>query len=203
MNGLSNAFESFDAVRTDAATQKGRCLTVYAKDDRILFSEDGGNVHFGDATLRLTHYALGQLAGMARVPMLARARAPRRGNPLEGGEPLLPSQPPLPHDTCRRRSSPMRDPRPLRTGSGRGRLRTGGSLPTGFTAAMPTVDTDSPAASLGSTNPALFCSNRDSFAFFYGDKSPREDDFGGLHRGSSAQLRGRRQELRLLHAFLP
>jgi len=36
---------------------------------------------------------------------------------------------------------------------------------------------------LGNTKPALFRSDRDSFAFFYGDKSPGEDGFGGLRKG--------------------
>ena len=69
-------FESFSALRSDADGQKHRCTTLDARDDRILFGEDGANVHFGDATLRLTHYALGLASmGLDRLRRLQKERA--------------------------------------------------------------------------------------------------------------------------------
>ena len=57
-------------------------------------------------------------------------------------------------------------------------------LPNGFIPAVPTINTDAQGTNiLGNTKPALFRSDRDSFAFFYGDKSPGDDGFGGLRRG--------------------
>ena len=62
-------FDSFPALLSDASDQRRRCTEVDAKDTHILFAQDGESVHFGDATLRLTPYGLGQLASMAKVPM--------------------------------------------------------------------------------------------------------------------------------------
>src|SRR5262249_16799483 len=50
--------------------------------------------------------------------------------------------------------------------------------------AMPTVNTDEKGTNLlGNTKPALFRSDRDSFAFFYGDKAPGDDGLGGMRKG--------------------
>ena len=62
-------YPSFEAVQADASAQRDRCTEHDAKDTTILFSEDGESVHFGEHTLRLTPYALAQLAAMAKVPM--------------------------------------------------------------------------------------------------------------------------------------
>lgn len=178
-------FESFDALRTDAATQKGRCATLDAKDDRILFSEDGAHVHFGDTTLRLTHYALGQLAGMAKVPMpvLERLDGETRSKVLNRCFPRN-----------RRYRTALVDGDRLRCVTSDRYERVWDAdvyqevdrrlLPNGFIPAMPTINTDAHGTNLlGNTKPALFRSDRDSFAFFYGDKVPGDDGFGGLRKG--------------------
>ena len=58
-------FPDFASVRDIAFDQKQRCATVDARDTTVLFLPDGESVAFGDATLRLTHYSLAQLASMA------------------------------------------------------------------------------------------------------------------------------------------
>ena len=180
-------FESFAAVRRDADEQKGRCSTLDAKDDRILFSEDGGHVHFGDATLRLTHYALGQLATMARVPMpvLERLDGETRAKVLNRC---------FPRNRRYRTALVDGDRLALRCVTSDRYERVWDAdvyeqvdrwlLPNGFIPAMPTINTDAQGTNLlGNTKPALFRSDRDSFAFFYGDRSPGDDGFGGLRKG--------------------
>ncbi len=178
-------FESFDALRTDADAQKRRCTTLEAKDTVILFGEDGRTIHFGDRTLRLTHYSLAQLAGMARVPMPVLER-------LDG-------------ETCarvlnrcfprnRRYRAALVDGDRLRALTSDRYERVWDAdiyeeidrwlLPRGFVPAKPTINTDAQGTNaLGNTKPALFRSDRDSFAFFYGDKEPGDDGFGGLRKG--------------------
>lgn len=178
-------FASFEALRDDAGAQMRRCSTLDAKDDRILFAEDGGHVHFGDATLRLTHYALGQLAGMAKVPMpvLERLDGETRAKVLNRCFPRN-----------RRYRTALVDGDRLRCITSDRYERVWDAdvyeqvdrwlLPNGFIPAMPTINTDSQGTNLlGNTKPALFRSDRDSFAFFYGDKSPGDDGFGGLRKG--------------------
>lgn len=79
-------FESIPTLRADADTQEKRCTTLDARDDRILFSEDGGQVHFIARTPGLTQFALGQLATMARMPMpvLERLDGDTRAKSLSG-----------------------------------------------------------------------------------------------------------------------
>ena len=178
-------FESFGALWTDADAQKRRCSTLDAKEEKILFSEDGGHVHFGDATLRLTHYALGQLAGMAKVPMpvLERLDGDTRAKVLNRCFPRN-----------RRYRTAMVDGDRLRCVTSDRYERVWDAdvyeqvdrwlTPNGFVPALPTINSDAQGTNLlGNTKPALFRSDRDSFAFFYGDKSPGDDGFGGLRKG--------------------
>jgi hypothetical protein len=178
-------FGSFEALRADASTQKGRCSTLDAKDDRILFSDDGAHVHFGDATLRLTHYAFGQLAAMARVPMPVLER-------LDGDTRSKVMNRCFPRN--RRYRTALVDGDRLRCVTSDRYERVFDAdvyeqidrwlLPNGFIPAMPTINTDNRGTNLlGNTKPALFRSDRDSFAFFYGDRAPGDDGFGGLRKG--------------------
>ena len=178
-------FESFEALRSGADAQKRRCATLDARDDRILFAEDGAHVHFGDATLRLTHYALGQLAGMAKVPMPVLER-------LDGDTRAKVMNRCFPRN--RRYRTALVDGGRLRCVTSDRYERVWDAdvyeqidrwlLPNGFVPARPTINTDSRGTNvLGNTKPALFRSDRDSFSFFYGDKEPGDDGFGGLRKG--------------------
>jgi hypothetical protein len=178
-------YGSFEALRRDASAQKQRCATLDAKDDRILFSDDGTHVHFGDATLRLTHYSLAQLAAMAKVPMPVLER-------LDGETRAKVMNRCFPRN--RRYRTALADRDRLRAVTSDRYERVWDAdvydqvdrwlLPNGFVPAMPTINTDAQGTNiLGNTRPALFRSDRDSFAFFYGDKSPGEDGFGGLRKG--------------------
>lgn len=178
-------FESFDSIREDAGAQKRRCSTLDAKDDRILFSEDGMTVHFGDAALRLTHYSLAQLAAMAKVPMPVLER-------LDGDTRAKVMNRCFPRN--RRYRTALVDGDRLRAVTSDRYERVWDAdvyeqvdrwlVPNGFIPAMPTINTDAQGTNLlGNTKPALFRSDRDSFAFFYGDRSPGDDGFGGLRKG--------------------
>ena len=178
-------FESFEALRDDAGAQKRRCSTLDAKDDRILFSEDGMTVHFGDAALRMTHYSLAQLAAMAKVPMPVLER-------LDGDTRAKVMNRCFPRN--RRYRTALVDGDRLRAVTSDRYERVWDAdvyeqidswlLPSGFVPALPTINTDAQGTNLlGNTKPALFRSDRDSFAFFYGDKQPGNDGFGGLRKG--------------------
>jgi len=178
-------FESFSALRSDADDQKRRCSTLDARDNRILFSEDGGHVHFGDATLRLTHYSLGQLAAMAKVPMPVLER-------LDGDTRAKVMNRCFPRN--RRYRTALVDGDRLRCVTSDRYERVWDAdvyeqvdrwlLPNGFVPALPTINSDAQGTNLlGNTKPALFRSDRDSFSFFYGDRSPGDDGFGGLRKG--------------------
>ena len=57
-------------------------------------------------------------------------------------------------------------------------------LGSGFIPAVPTINTDEFGTNvMGNTKPALFRSDRDMFSFFYSDKDPGDDGFGGLRKG--------------------
>jgi len=57
-------------------------------------------------------------------------------------------------------------------------------LGSGFVPAVPTINTDDYGTNAqGNNKPALFRSDRDLFAFFYSDKDPGDDGFGGLRKG--------------------
>ncbi len=178
-------FDSFLSLRSDADSQKRRCTSLDARDDRILFSEDGGHVHFGDRTLALTHFALGQLASMAKVPMpvLERLDGDTRAKVLNRCFPRN-----------RRYRTALVDGDRLRCVTSDRYERVWDAdvyeqvdrwlLPNGFIPAMPTVNTDAQGTNLlGNTKPALFRSDRDSFSFYYGDKSAGDDCLGGLRKG--------------------
>ena len=150
-------FDDFASLCATAQDQKRRCATLDAKDDRILFAEDGGHVHFGDATLRLTHYALGQLAGMAKVPMpvLERLDGETRAKVLNRCFPRN-----------RRYRTALVDGDRLRCVTSDRYERVWDAdvyeqvdrwlLPNGFIPAMPTINTDAQGTNLlGNTKPAL------------------------------------------------
>jgi hypothetical protein len=178
-------FEDFGSLSATARDQKRRCATVDAKDTTVLFLPDGDSVQFGDAALRLNHYALAQLASMARVPMplLERLDTETRVRVLNETFPRN-----------RRYRTALVDGDRLRCLTSDRYERVWDAdileeierwlLPSGFIPAMPTINTDEKGTNLlGNTKPALFRSDRDSFAFFYGDKSPGDDGFGGLRKG--------------------
>lgn len=178
-------YASFESVRGDALAQKQRCSTLDARDTSVLFLPDGETVGFGDATLRLTHYSLAQLASMARVPMplLERLDVPTRTSVLNQTFPRN-----------RRYRTALVDGDRLRCVTSDRYERVWDFdvlseverwlLPNGFVPARPTIRTDARGTIvLGNAKPALFRSDRDSFFFFYGDKEPGDDGFGGLRKG--------------------
>lgn len=172
-------------LRTAALEQKQRCVTIDARDTAMQFLPDGETLRFGEHTVRLNHYALAQLAGMARVPMplLERLDVPTRAQVLNQTFPRN-----------RRYRTALVDGDRLRcvTSGMYERLWDADVigeierwlLPRGFVPAKPTINTDARGTnSLGNDHPALFRSDRDSWMFFYGDRSPGDDGFGGLRRG--------------------
>jgi len=53
-----------------------------------------------------------------------------------------------------------------------------------FIPARPTINTDEVGTNvMGNAKPALFRSDRDMFSFFYSDRDPGDDGFGGLCKG--------------------
>jgi hypothetical protein len=178
-------FESFPALLSDASDQRRRCTELDAKDTHILFAQDGRSIHFGDATLRLTPYGLGQLASMAKVPMpvLERLDGETRAKVLNQTFPRT-----------KRYKVALVDGERLRAVTSDRYSRVWDAdvleevdrwlLPSGFVPAMPTINTDEHGTNLiGNTKPALFRSDRDLFAFFYSDQEPGDDGFGGLRKG--------------------
>lgn len=178
-------FQDLPTLRADAVGQKVRSATVDARDTDILVCEDGESVRFGDVQLRLSHYSLAQLAGMARVPMplLERLDVPTRVQVLNQT---------LPRN--RRYRTALVDGGSMRCLTSDRYERVWDAdiigeierwlLSSGFVPAKPTINTDDRGTNLmGNNKPALFRSDRDSFFFFYGEKSSGEDGFGGLRKG--------------------
>jgi len=176
-------FESFAAIRESAAAQRKRCREIEARDLNVLFGESG-DVYFGDQAVRPTHFSFGQLAAVAKVPMhvLERLEVPTRSSVL---------------NQCYERSRRFRiglcDGDSLRAVTSDRYERIFDEelydvvdrwlLPSGFVPAMPTMNTDAKGTNvLGNDKPALFRSDRDSFAFFYSEKTPH-DPYGGLRKG--------------------
>ncbi len=175
-------FASFESLRADADAQRDRCREVAARDLEILFGEDG--VHFGDETLALTHYSLSQMATHARVPMslLGRLRPETRTTVLNQC-----------YERGRRFKIGLADGCRLRAVTSDRYERVWDAelyeavdrwlLPSGFVPAVPTMNTDEHGTNvLGNTKPALFRSDRDSFAFFFSEES-NGAEFGGLRKG--------------------
>jgi hypothetical protein len=176
-------FESFAALRDAAAAQRKRCRELEARDLNVLFGESG-DVYFGDHAVRPSHYSYGQLAAVARVPLhvLERLEVPTRASVM---------------NQCYERSRRFRiglcDGDNLRAVTSDRYERVWDEellevidrwlLPSGFIPAVPTMNTDAAKTNAaGNTKPALFRSDRDSFAFFYSEKAPH-DPYGGLRKG--------------------
>jgi len=172
-------FESFAALRENASRQRTRCREIEARDLAILFGEQG-DVYFGDSAVRPTHFSYGQLAAVARVPMavLERLEAPTRASVM---------------NQCYERSRRFRvglcDGENLRAVTSDRYERVWDEelyevldrwlLPSGF---IPAVPTGGGANARGNGKPSLYRSDRDSFAFFYSERTPA-DPFGGLRKG--------------------
>lgn len=178
-------FPDIPALRSDAFEQKRRCQTVDARDTNIHLQDDGRSVTFGEHQLRLTHYSLGQIAAMARVPMSLLERLD-----VETRVQVLNQTFPRNH----RYRTALVDGDRLRCITSDRYERVWDIdvlaeverwlLPSGFVPAKPTINTDARGTNLlGNEKPALFRSDRDSFFFFYGDRSPGDDGFGGLRKG--------------------
>jgi hypothetical protein len=176
-------FESFAALRTDAADQRRRSREVEARNLSILFGESG-DVYFGDHAVQPTHFSMTQLAAAARVPMpvLARLDVGTRSSVLNQT-----------FERNRRFRIGLADGDSLRAVTSDRYERVWDEelyetidrwlLPSGFIPAVPTINTDANHTNaMGNTKAALFRSDRDSFAFFYSDKTPN-DAFGGLRKG--------------------
>lgn len=178
-------FASFEAIQSAAVAQRQRCREHDARDVDILFAEDGMSVHFGDRTLALTNYSLGQLASMAQIPMRVLER-------LDGSTRARVLNQTFPRH--RRYRVGLADGQRLRCVTSDRYQRVWDAeilkvvdhwlLPSGFIPAMPTINTDARGTNLqGNTKPALFRGDRDSFCFFYGDHPPGDDGLGGLRKG--------------------
>ena len=178
-------FPDFRSLTVDASQQKLRCVEVDAKDTSIEFDDDGQHIRFGDQLLRLTHFCLGQLAALCRVPMpvLKRLEGATRAQVLNQTFPRT-----------KRYKVGLVDGDRLRCVTSDRYERVWDAdilqevdrwlLPSGFIPAMPTINTDVYGTNaLGTTKPALFRGDRDMFAFFYGDQQPGDDGFGGLRKG--------------------
>lgn len=176
-------FESFAAIRQDAAQQRQRCREIEARDVSVLFGESG-DVYLGDHAVRPTHYSLSQLAAVARVPMavLERLEVPTRASVLNQT-----------FERSRRFRVGLADGDSLRAVTSDRYERVWDEeildaidrwlLPSGFIAARPTMNTDAQGTNaMGNSKPALFRSDRDSFCFFMSEETPR-DAFGGLRKG--------------------
>ena len=173
-------YPSFEAIQSDASAQRDRCTEVDAKDTSILFSESGDEIHFGEHTLRLTPYALAQLAAMAKVPLpvLERITPETRAKVLNQTFPRN-----------KRYKVALVDGIRLRAITSDRYERVWDAdvleevnrwlLGSGFIPAVPTINTDEHGTNvMGNTKPALFRSDRDMFSFFYSDKDPGDDGFG-------------------------
>ena len=178
-------FPSFEAIQRDASAQRDRCTELDAKDTSILFSESGDELHFGEHTLRLTPYALAQLAAMAKVPLpvLERITPETRAKVLNQCFPRN-----------KRYKVALADGDKLRAITSDRYERVWDAdvleeinrwlMGSGFIPAVPTINTDEHGTNaMGNTKPALFRSDRDMFSFFYSNRSPGDDGFGGLRKG--------------------
>jgi hypothetical protein len=176
-------FESFAALRENAARQRRRCREIEARDLNILFGESG-DVYMADVAVRPTHYSFSQLAGIARVPMavLERLEAPTRASVMNQT-----------FERSRRFRVGLADGDSLRAVTSDRYERLWDEevldaldrwlLPSGFVPAAPTMNTDAAGTNArGNTKPALFRSDRDSFCFFMSEDAPH-DAFGGLRKG--------------------
>lgn len=169
-------FGSFEELRIAAAEQRKRCREVECRERQVLFSESG-TVHLGDHAVQPTHYSLGQLAAMARVPMglLERLKPETRASVLNQT-----------FHRGRKHKSGLAEENSLRCINSDRYERVWDDelyevldrwlVPSGFIPAVPTMGGG------GDQKPALFRSDRDSFAFFYSTEDPR-DSFGGLRKG--------------------
>lgn len=171
-------FGSFEELRNAAAEQRRRCTEVEAREKTILFSETG-TIHFGESTILPTPYSMSQLAAMARVPMslLERIRPETRASVLNQTFPR-----------GRKFKIGLLDGDHLRAVTSDRYERVWDEelyevldrwlVPSGFIPAVPTLN--KPVGQM--VKPALFRSDRDSFAFFYSEEVPK-DAFGGLRKG--------------------
>jgi hypothetical protein len=176
-------FESFAAIRDHAAQQRARCREIETRDLNVLFGESG-DVYFGDHAVAPTHYSMTQLSAVARVPMavLERLEVPTRASVLNQT-----------YERTRRLRIGLADGNRLRAVTSDRYERVWDEqiydtvdrwlLPSGFIPARPTMSSDSVGTNVrGNNKPALFRSDRDSFAFFYSEDDPH-DAFGGLRKG--------------------
>jgi hypothetical protein len=171
-------FSSFEELRTAAAEQRKRCHEVECRERDILFGETG-DVYLGEHAVIPTHFSMGQLAVQARVPMglLERLKPETRASVMNQC---------FPRD--RKHKSGLVDGDSLRAITSDRYERVWDDelydvldrwlVPSGFIPAVPTFN----KGLAQDTKPALFRSDRDSFAFFYSTEDPH-DAFGGLRKG--------------------
>jgi len=196
-------FESFEAIERSAIASKahGQELTIPADNIIVLpggEGEDRFSVQLKDGlTCSLNNYSLGQLSSGARVPLPLLERI----TPKTGAQVI--------NESLRSGTGEVTDRMALLEmpgaddTDGKPRLRslTSGSyfrvwdadildevkrwlLPVGYVPALPTINTNANQDNLmGNNSPALFRGDRDAFCFFYTEKAPDGDEFGGLRRG--------------------
>ena len=169
-------FSSFEEIRTAAAEQRKRCREVECRERDVLFGETG-DVYLGDHEVSPTHYSMTQLAAMARVPMalLERLKPETRASVMNQTFPR-----------GRKHKAGLAEGDSLRCVTSDRFERVWDDelyevldrwlVPSGFIPAVPTMGVGS------DVKPALFRSDRDSFAFFYSEDTP-SDPFGGVRKG--------------------
>ncbi len=194
-------FPDLPALVADAAAQKDRARTVHVDDSGVLFVADAGGIVAdlgGGNETRLSHYGRTQLGSLTGLPIRVQDRLTPRTLAAALNETM-----PRDHNGEDARSWLLEDnggtfpkARAIVTQKYE-RLwdadlyrEAGRWLPEGWEPAFPELhvlgwgsDTEDRSNIRGNSKPALFRSDRDSFAFFHG---PREEDggtFGGLRPG--------------------
>lgn len=194
-------FENLPALVADAQDQKHRCRTVHVDDSGVLYVADAGGIVAdlgGGNETRLSHYGRTQLGSLTGLPLRVQDKLTPRTLAAALNETM-----PRDHNGEDARAWLLED-----NGGAMPQARAivtqtyerlwdadlyreaGRWLPEGWEPAYPelhvlmgTEDTGDRSNIKGTTKPALFRSDRDSFAFFHGPREEDGGDFGGLRPG--------------------
>lgn len=186
-------FPDFASLLADARASRDQSTDIHVDDERVLFTESGVDVGLPDNAV-LTRYALEQAAILSGVPVNVLPKLSRKTAAQVLNETF-----PRDHngEDARRWLVRNRDGqinvRAVLTQQYR-RIWDAEVLEAverwiladsvGWTPAMPEINTDTEGTNIkGNRKPALFRSDRDSFAFFMSPRESDGGDFGGLRRG--------------------
>ena len=189
-------FPTLAAMMADAQQQRARCSELRVSDAGVLFVNDGGRVRVeatGVDAVSLSHYSARQVGTLCGVPATVQDKLtpstralvlnetfPRDANGHDARRWLVEDHP--------------ETGRTLRavTSASYSRLWDASLLAevdrwavgSGWVPATPEINTDEHGTNIkGNTKPALFRSDRDSFAFFMGGRDEDGGAFGGLRPG--------------------